>query len=183
MTRAFSSVGCSILRPTASPASRTWTATAISSNSCPKSRRKEISSAAGACRCIMSAATSSSRWDKAARMNADFTRRMAEFRHGQTVHDGVLDSHTAVMIDDYADRPGWKGEPRFDQPTSIASAGRPTSGTPDCSACDRRWAVSNVLDSYDAARRANGAPRQPPSHRAISKWCAGAISTVWWTSR
>jgi predicted amidohydrolase YtcJ len=28
--------------------------------------------------------------------------------------DGVLDSWTAVMIEDYADRPGWKGEPLFE---------------------------------------------------------------------
>ena len=27
--------------------------------------------------------------------------------------DGVLDSWTAVMVDDYADRPGWRGEPLF----------------------------------------------------------------------
>jgi predicted amidohydrolase YtcJ len=71
--------------------------------------------------------------------------------------DGVLDSWTAVMVEDYADRPGWRGEPLF---------------TPDhfkkvAIEADRRGlqiavhaigdgAVRMVLDGYEAARKANG---------------------------
>lgn len=72
--------------------------------------------------------------------------------------DGVLDSWTAVMLDDYADRPGWRGEPLFDAEHFARVAVE----------ADRRGfqiavhaigdgAVRIVLDGYEAARRANGA--------------------------
>lgn len=72
--------------------------------------------------------------------------------------DGVLDSWTAVMVDDYADRAGWKGEPLF-TPDHFARA---------AIEADRRGlqiavhaigdgAVRIVLDGYEAARKANGA--------------------------
>ena len=72
--------------------------------------------------------------------------------------DGVLDSWTAVMIDDYADRPGWRGEPLF-TPEHFAQVAMEA---------DRRGlqiavhaigdgAVRIVLDGYEAARKANGA--------------------------
>lgn len=71
--------------------------------------------------------------------------------------DGVLDSWTAVMLDDYADRPGWRGEPLFTPEHFAAVAVE----------ADRRGlqiavhaigdgAVRTVLDGYEAARRANG---------------------------
>jgi predicted amidohydrolase YtcJ len=71
--------------------------------------------------------------------------------------DGVLDSWTAVMIEPYADRPGWVGEPLFTQDAFDALAVE----------ADRRGlqiavhaigdgAVRSVLDGYAAARRANG---------------------------
>jgi predicted amidohydrolase YtcJ len=71
--------------------------------------------------------------------------------------DGVLDSWTAVMLDDYADRPGWRGEPLF-TPEHFAQV---------AVEADRRGlqiavhaigdgAVRMVLDGYEAARRANG---------------------------
>ena len=71
--------------------------------------------------------------------------------------DGVIDSSTGVMIEDYADRSGWKGEPLFtpEQFAKIAVE------------ADRRGlqiavhaigdgAVRIVLDGYEAALRANG---------------------------
>lgn len=72
--------------------------------------------------------------------------------------DGVLDSWTAVMLDDYPDRPGWRGEPLFDTEHFARVAVE----------ADRRGfqiavhaigdgAVRIVLDGYEAARRANGA--------------------------
>ncbi|ESR23090.1 amidohydrolase [Lutibaculum baratangense] len=71
--------------------------------------------------------------------------------------DGVLDSWTAVMLDDYADRPGWKGEPLFQQEHFDRLA----------TEADRRGlqiavhaigdgAVRMVLDGYEAVREANG---------------------------
>lgn len=71
--------------------------------------------------------------------------------------DGVVDSGTAVMIDDYADRPGWRGEP-------LHSAERFCEAAVEA---DRRGlqisvhaigdgAVRRVLDGYEAAQKANG---------------------------
>ena len=71
--------------------------------------------------------------------------------------DGVVDSGTAVMINDYPDQPGWRGEPLF-EPEVFAEI---------CTECDRRGlqiavhaigdgAVRRVIDGYEAARKANG---------------------------
>jgi len=71
--------------------------------------------------------------------------------------DGVLDSGTAVLVEDYSDQPGWKGELLF-TPEEFAAA---------ATEIDRRGlqiavhaigdgAVRTVLDGYAAARRANG---------------------------
>lgn len=72
--------------------------------------------------------------------------------------DGVIDSGTAVMVEDYADRPGWRGEPLHDTERFNAAAIE----------ADRRGlqisvhaigdgAVRRVLDGYEAAQNANGA--------------------------
>ncbi|TIP54872.1 MAG: amidohydrolase, partial [Mesorhizobium sp.] len=72
-------------------------------------------------------------------------------------YDGVLDSWTAVMVEPYADRPDWVGEPLFTPQQFIDLAG----------AVDRRGlqmavhsigdgAVRAVLDGYEAAQKANG---------------------------
>ncbi|CAN0584135.1 unnamed protein product, partial [Ectocarpus sp. 12 AP-2014] len=71
--------------------------------------------------------------------------------------DGVLDGATAVMIEDYADQPGWRGEPLHSTERFNAAAIE----------IDRRGlqisvhaigdgAVRRVLDGYEAAREANG---------------------------
>lgn len=71
--------------------------------------------------------------------------------------DGVIDSSTAVMVEDYADTPGWRGEP-------LHSAERFNTA---CVEADRRGlqisvhaigdgAVRRVLDGYEAAAQANG---------------------------
>ena len=78
--------------------------------------------------------------------------------------DGVLDSWTAVMMDDYADRAGWRGDPLFSQAHFNAAAIE----------ADRRGlqiavhaigdgAVNMVLNGYEAACKANG--RQDSRHR------------------
>ncbi|MGN6536575.1 MAG: amidohydrolase, partial [Mesorhizobium sp.] len=72
--------------------------------------------------------------------------------------DGVLDSWTAVMLEPYADRPDWLGEPLF----------TPERFKELAVAIDRRGlqiavhsigdgAVRAVLDGYEAAQQANGA--------------------------
>jgi predicted amidohydrolase YtcJ len=72
-------------------------------------------------------------------------------------YDGVLDSWTAVMVEPYADRPDWVGEPLF-TPRQFAEL---------AVAVDRRGlqmavhsigdgAVRAVLDGYEAAEKANG---------------------------
>lgn len=71
--------------------------------------------------------------------------------------DGVVDSSTAVMVEDYADRPGWRGEPLHDAERFAAA----------CIEADKRGlqisvhaigdgAVRRVLDGYEAAQKANG---------------------------
>ena len=72
--------------------------------------------------------------------------------------DGVVDSGTAVMINDYPDQPGWRGEP-LHEAERFAEI---------CIEADKRGlqiavhaigdgAVRRVLDGYEAARDANGA--------------------------
>ncbi|MCC5988185.1 MAG: amidohydrolase [Pararhodobacter sp.] len=72
--------------------------------------------------------------------------------------DGVVDSGTAVRLDDYPGQPGWRGEPLFTEDAFAAA----------CIEADRRGlqiavhaigdgAVRRVLDGYAAARVANGA--------------------------
>ena len=72
-------------------------------------------------------------------------------------YDGVLDSWTAVMVEPYADRPDWVGEPLFTPQQFIDLA----------VAIDKRGlqiavhsigdgAVRAVLDGYEAAQKANG---------------------------
>ncbi|QPC91125.1 amidohydrolase [Mesorhizobium sp. INR15] len=72
-------------------------------------------------------------------------------------YDGVLDSWTAVMVEPYADRADWVGEPLFTPQQFIDLA----------VAVDKRGlqiavhsigdgAVRAVLDGYEAARKANG---------------------------
>ncbi|KPQ08463.1 MAG: putative metal-dependent hydrolase with the TIM-barrel fold [Rhodobacteraceae bacterium HLUCCA12] len=71
--------------------------------------------------------------------------------------DGVIDSGTAVMLDDYPDTPGWKGDPLLSAEEFAAVA----------TEADRRGlqiavhaigdgAVRRVIDGYEAARKANG---------------------------
>jgi len=71
--------------------------------------------------------------------------------------DGVVDSGTAVMLEDYPDTPGWKGDPLHSAEAFAAAA----------SEADKRGlqiavhaigdgAVRRVLDGFEAARKANG---------------------------
>lgn len=72
-------------------------------------------------------------------------------------YDGVLESYTGYMVDDYADRPGFRGDPLFTQEQFNEVAIE----------ADRRGlqiavhsigdgAVRSVLNGYEAAQKANG---------------------------
>ncbi len=95
--------------------------------------------------------------ERASAMAARWTGPMVSAGSVKCFMDGVIDSWTAVMRDDYADRPGWKGDPLFSQKhfNEIAIE------------ADRRGlqievhaigdgAVNMVLNGYEAARKANG---------------------------
>jgi len=73
--------------------------------------------------------------------------------------DGVIDSTTAVRLDDYPGQPGYKGADALHEPERFAEI---------CIEADRRGlqiavhaigdgAVRRVLDGYEAAQKANGA--------------------------
>ena len=94
--------------------------------------------------------------DRASAMTADFTGKVTCGRVKIFV-DGVIESGTAAMLDDYADRPGLRGDPIFDAKSFAEAAIE----------ADRRGlqiavhaigdaAVRITLDGYAAARAANG---------------------------
>lgn len=95
--------------------------------------------------------------DRASAMTADFTGDTLCAGRVKIFVDGVIESGTAAMLADYADRPGLKGEPIFDAASFAEAAVE----------IDRRGmqitahaigdaAVRIALDGYEAARAANG---------------------------
>jgi predicted amidohydrolase YtcJ len=90
---------------------------------------------------------------------------MAKAYHGKKLKsgfvklfmDGVLDSWTAVMLDDYPDRSGWKGEPLFspEQFTAVAVESD-ARGLQIAVHAIGDGAVRMVLDGYAEAARVNG---------------------------
>jgi len=96
--------------------------------------------------------------DKASMMAERYDSEWLSSGMVKVFYDGVLDSWTAVMIEPYADRPDWVGDPLF-SPERFAEL---------AVAIDKRGlqiavhsigdgAVRAVLDGYEAARKANGA--------------------------
>lgn len=71
--------------------------------------------------------------------------------------DGVVDSGTAVMLDDYPDRPGWRGDPLFSQEhfNRVATLAD-RLGLQIAVHAIGDGAVRMVLKGYQAARKANG---------------------------
>jgi predicted amidohydrolase YtcJ len=95
--------------------------------------------------------------EEASNLDREFRSDMLRSGRVKMFMDGVVDSGTAVMLDDYADTPGWRGEPLHTQDQFNAAAIE----------IDRRGlqisvhaigdgAVRMVLDGYQAARQANG---------------------------
>ena len=102
--------------------------------------------------------------DDAVQMAADYKSDMLKSGRVKVFCDGVIESGTALFLDDYADRPGWKGEALFG-PEKFRQA---------AIEIDRRGlqisvhaigdgAVRLVLDGYEAAELANG--RRDSRHR------------------
>jgi predicted amidohydrolase YtcJ len=94
---------------------------------------------------------------KASAMSADYNDDWLSSGFVKMFMDGVVDSGTAVMLNDYPDQPGWRGEP-LHEADRFAEI---------CIEADRRGlqiavhaigdgAVRRVLDGYEAARAANG---------------------------
>ncbi|MBN9071684.1 MAG: amidohydrolase [Rhizobiales bacterium] len=78
--------------------------------------------------------------------------------------DGVLDSWTAVMIEPYADRPDWVGEPLFTREAfNVAAIEADRRGLQIAVHAIGDGAVRSVLDGYEAAQKANG--RRDSRHR------------------
>jgi predicted amidohydrolase YtcJ len=102
--------------------------------------------------------------DKASMMAGRWRSDMLHSGFVKLFVDGVIDSGTGVLVDDYADRPGWKGEPLFS----------PERFREIAVEADRRGlqiavhaigdgAVRMVLEGYEAAQSANG--RRDSRHR------------------
>jgi predicted amidohydrolase YtcJ len=102
--------------------------------------------------------------EKASAMAAAYTSDTLRSGFVKVFVDGVIESATGVLVDDYADRAGWKGEPLFTADHFRAVAVE----------ADRRGlqvavhaigdgAVRIVLDGYEAAQKANG--RRDSRHR------------------
>ena len=78
--------------------------------------------------------------------------------------DGVLDSWTAVMLDDYPDRAGWKGEPLFSaEQFNAVAIEADARGLQIAVHAIGDGAVRMVLDGYAEAARVNG--RRDSRHR------------------
>ena len=78
--------------------------------------------------------------------------------------DGVIDSGTALMLDDYPDRPGWRSEPLFTQDQFNAAAIEADRlGLQIAVHAIGDGAVHSVLNGYAAAQKANG--RRDSRHR------------------
>ena len=96
--------------------------------------------------------------DRASAMTAEFTGEWVTSGFVKMFMDGVVDSRTAYMLNDYPGVPGHRSEPLFD----------PERFNAICTEIDRRGlqiavhaigdgAVRTTIDGYEAARLANGA--------------------------
>lgn len=95
--------------------------------------------------------------EKASTMAERYDSEWLSSRAVKVFYDGVLDSWTAVMIEPYADRPDWVGEPLFTpaefRELAVAIDAR---GLQIAVHAIGDGAVNAVLDGYEAAAKANG---------------------------
>lgn len=102
--------------------------------------------------------------EKASEMARRFTSDWISAGLVKVFMDGVIDSRTAAMLDDYADMPGWRGQLLFDgdsfnQVAIVADRLKLQIAVHAVGDA----AVRQVLDGYEAAAKANG--RRDSRHR------------------
>ncbi|MFN7008590.1 MAG: amidohydrolase [Allorhizobium sp.] len=96
--------------------------------------------------------------DKAAAWRARFDSDKLRCNFVKVFMDGVTEGETAVFVDDYAHKPGWKGEPLFSaEHFNQVAVEADRLGLPVAVHAIGDGAVRMVLDGYEAARKANGA--------------------------
>jgi predicted amidohydrolase YtcJ len=102
--------------------------------------------------------------DKASDMAKRYRSDMLQSGFVKVFIDGVVDSATAVMVEDYADRPGWRGEPLFTpEHFSKVAVAADCRGLQIAVHAIGDGAVRITLDGYEAAQKANG--RRDSRHR------------------
>ena len=95
--------------------------------------------------------------ERASNMAKAYTSEKLKCGFVKVFMDGVLDSWTAVMLDDYADRAGWKGEPLFSAEQFNALAVEADArGLQIAVHAIGDGAVRMVLDGYEKAAKING---------------------------
>jgi predicted amidohydrolase YtcJ len=102
--------------------------------------------------------------DRASAMARDFASDRLRCTRVKIFVDGVIESGTGALLEDYADRPGHRGEPIFDADSFRAAAieaDRRGMGITVHAIGDA--AVRIALDGFQAAQRANG--RRDSRHR------------------
>ena len=78
--------------------------------------------------------------DKAVEMTRAYNSDFLTCGLVKVFYDGVIDSYTAVMVDDYADKSGTRGEPLFVTRTFRSGCHRSRQARPaDCRSRHRRW--------------------------------------------
>jgi predicted amidohydrolase YtcJ len=126
--------------------------------------------------------------DKAEEMTRRFRSDYLSSGFVKVFYDGVLDSHTAVMVDDYADMPGERGKPLMSaEHFANVAIEADRRGLQIAVHAIGDGAVRAVLDGYEAARKANG--KREARHRIehvevihpddISRFCAlGVLASM-----
>ncbi len=95
--------------------------------------------------------------EQASQLHAEFHSDMLKSGRVKVFVDGVLESGTAALLEDYGNRPGWRGEPIFDTETfSKAAVEIDRRGLQISVHAIGDAAVRIVLDGYEAAQKANG---------------------------
>lgn len=95
--------------------------------------------------------------EKASMMAERYTGEWLSSGMVKVFYDGVLDSWTAAMIEPYADRPDWVGEPLFSpQQFKELAVEIDRRGLQIAVHSIGDGAVRAVLDGYEAAQKANG---------------------------
>ena len=95
---------------------------------------------------------------EAAALRAEFATDKLSSKRVKVFMDGVIDSSTAVLVDDYADTPGWRGE-LLHSPERFRAIATEADGLGFQIAVHAigDGAIRNTLDGYEAAQKSNGA--------------------------